>query len=231
MRITKMDSMHLCWAGWIDAANIAVDSIEPYADVLGFAGQGTFTGGSIENRLKLMLETLSKVTPVMDQLNAKLDVMGKELGQIDEKRYPEMVKGQLVRERIVAIKQVAAGASQVLTQARPVFEVLPSLAGADGKRKKCRVLFQSDNELPNRWFYDCFCNNVCARWSCDSRSIRRYCRLDKKFKTNRDSSYFEKIFKTETKWNLRDMNLSQIISTRWISFGPICPNFQARQRH
>lgn len=206
------DGQHAFVAGQagIDAANIAVDSIEPYADVLGFAGQGTFTGGSIENRLKLMLETLSKVTPVMDQLNAKLDVMGKELGQIDEKRYPEKMKDQPVRERIVAVKQVAAGASQALTQARPVFEVLPSVAGADGKRKKYLVLFQNDNELrPTGGFMTAFATLYVQDGVVTPDRSEDIYELDKKFKNKPPiPEILKKYLKTETKWNLRDMNMS-----------------------
>ena len=67
----------------LEAADVALQAIEPYADVLGFSGAGTFTGGSVENRIQLALATLPKIMPVMDQLSGKLENVQSELAQID----------------------------------------------------------------------------------------------------------------------------------------------------
>jgi hypothetical protein len=54
------------------AALKSVEAVTPYADVLGFSGEGSFTGGTAEDRLKLVLQTLDKVTPVLDNIAGDL---------------------------------------------------------------------------------------------------------------------------------------------------------------
>ncbi|MBI5151156.1 MAG: DUF4012 domain-containing protein [Candidatus Pacebacteria bacterium] len=206
------DGEHALNAGeaGVEAAKIAVNAVEPYADVLGFTGAGTFTGGSIENRLKLIIATLSKVTPVVDDLTAKLDVVGKELGQIDEKRYPESFRGTMIRERIVTMKKLSAGASQAVIEAKPVLEVLPAIAGGDGHRKKYLVLFQNDNELrPTGGFMTAFSTMFVEDGRVTPERSDDIYELDKKFRNKPEiPPILKQYLKTETRWNLRDMNLS-----------------------
>src|SRR3989304_6226040 len=47
----------------LEAASILTEAITPYADVLGLQGQGTFLGGTAQERIAKTIETLSKVTP------------------------------------------------------------------------------------------------------------------------------------------------------------------------
>lgn len=206
------DGQHAITAGdaGVDAAQIAVKAVEPYADVLGFSGEGTFTGGSIENRIKLMLGTLSKITPVVDELSAKLDVMGKELAQIDERRYPETFRGQPLRQRIVTAKKLAAGASQAVVEAKPVLEVLPYIAGADGQRKKYLVVFQNDNELrATGGFMTAYATLFVEDGKVTPEKSDDIYELDKKFRNKPEiPAILKQYLKTETRWNLRDMNLS-----------------------
>ena len=194
----------------VNAVKIAVQAVEPYADVLGFSGKGSFTGGSIDNRLKLMLGTLSKVTPVVDELSAKLDVVGKELAQIDEKRYPESFRGMAIRQKIVTAKEMSAGASQALEQAKPVLQVLPSIAGADGKRKRYFIVFENNNELrPTGGFMTAFASLLVEDGRVTPERSDDIYQLDQKFKNKPEiPPILKKYLTTETRWNLRDMNLS-----------------------
>ncbi|MEK7458591.1 MAG: DUF4012 domain-containing protein [Patescibacteria group bacterium] len=194
----------------MNAAKIAVQAVEPYADVLGFSGKGSFTGGSIDNRLKLILGTLSKVTPVVDELGAKLEIVGKELAQIDEKRYPESFRGTAIRQKIVTAKEVSAGASQALEQAKPVLQVLPSIAGADGKRRRYFILFENNNELrPTGGFMTAFATLLVEDGRVTAERSEDIYQLDIKFKNKPEiPPILKKYLTTEKRWNLRDMNLS-----------------------
>src|SRR4030042_6596677 len=45
----------------LEGASILAEAVTPYADVLGLEGQGTFLGGTAQERLAKAIETLSKV--------------------------------------------------------------------------------------------------------------------------------------------------------------------------
>lgn len=194
----------------LEAGEIAIAAIEPYADVLGFSGAKTFTGGSVENRIQLALATLSKIGPDIDKIVQKLDVVGAELNKIDEKRYPEEFRGRKVREQIVAVKQLAGGASSAITELRPVLEVLPDLAGANGMRRKYFVLFQNDNELrPTGGFMTAFAKLFVEKGVVTPEKSDDIYELDKKFaKKPPIPEILKQYLTTEKKWNLRDMNIS-----------------------
>jgi len=124
-----------------------VEAITPYADVLGFAGEGTFTGGTAEDRLKLILETIDKISPILDDITAELKTVQTELVEIDPSRYPEKIQEQEVRSYIITARDSAQTAIDSVTQYRPILEQLPEIMGAKGDRKKYLILFQNDNEL------------------------------------------------------------------------------------
>ena len=194
----------------LEAADVALQAIEPYADVLGFSGAGTFTGGSVENRIQLALATLPKIMPVMDQLSGKLENVQSELSQIDERRYPESFRGMVIREKITSAKAFAAGAKEVVTQGKPVLEVLPDIAGATGKRKRYFILFQNDNERrPTGGFMTAFATLLVENGHVTPERSDDIYELDKKFRNKPEIPAILKTYlKTETRWNLRDMNLS-----------------------
>ncbi|HAU99190.1 MAG: hypothetical protein UX04_C0001G0114 [Microgenomates group bacterium GW2011_GWF2_45_18] len=205
------DGEHTMNAGQtaIEVGELALQAIEPYADVLGFAGEGTFTGGSVENRIQLALTTLDKVMPVMDQISTKLDTINTELSMIDENRYPESVRGISIRSKITKAKQLSAQASVAIKEGRPVLEVLPSVGGADGKRKRYLVIFQNDKELrATGGFMTAYAfifveNGVVTQEKSDD-----IYELDKKFAKKPAIPEILKVgLTTEKKWNLRDMNI------------------------
>ena len=211
----------------LDAAEMAIVSIEPYADVLGFSGSGAFTGGTVENRIQLALATLSKIGPNIDQIISKLNIVGTELNKIDEKRYPIEFRGQKIRENIVMVKDVSKNASQAITEFKPVLDVLPDLAGATGKRKKYFVLFQNDNELrPTGGFMTAYARLNVEKGVVSPESSDDIYELDKRFtKKPEIPPILKRYLTTEKKWNLRDMNISpdfkESIETFWKYYSTI----------
>jgi hypothetical protein len=188
----------------------SVGAITPYADVLGFKGQGTFTGGTAEDRLKLILQTLEKVNPVLTDVSKDLETVKSELSQIDEKRYPETFQGKPVRQYITQAHEVSGGAYTLLTQFRPALEQLPDIAGGNGKRKKYFILFENDNELrPTGGFLTAYSIIYVENGKVAPDKSDDIYALDKKFKKQIPiPPILGKYLTTEKKWNLRDMNTS-----------------------
>src|SRR3989344_3699089 len=78
----------------LEAASTFTEAITPYADVLGLSGQGTFLGGTAQERLAKAIETLAKVTPQIDQVGQKLATAKTQLDQIQSWRYPNFLPGK-----------------------------------------------------------------------------------------------------------------------------------------
>ena len=130
----------------VQAGRILVDSITPYADVLGFKGQGSFMGGTAEDRIAKIVQTLEKITPQVGEVAAKLTSAQTELEKIDPQRYPESFKGQEVRIRLTEARDLVAEAVAGVTEARPILNVLPKMLGYPDS-KDYLVIFQNDGEL------------------------------------------------------------------------------------
>src|SRR3990167_3173945 len=64
------DAQHLIKAGFhgLSAAKVLLDSIEPYVDVLGLKGKGTFVSGTASQRIETAVTTMGKITPHIDDL-------------------------------------------------------------------------------------------------------------------------------------------------------------------
>lgn len=194
----------------ISAAEKSLNAIVPYADVLGFSGEGTFTGGTTEDRLKVILETLDKITPVIDDISKDLSDVEKYLAEIDETNYPENLRGRPVRSYIIQAKELSSGAVTAVTEYRPVLEQLPSVAGGKGVRKKYLILFQNDNELrPTGGFLTAYATIFIENGKVEAEKSDDIYELDKKFKKNIPiPEALGRYLTTEKRWNLRDMNIS-----------------------
>lgn len=205
------DGLHGLAAGkaGLSAAQKSVDSITPYADVLGFNGAGTFQGGTTEDRLKIIIETLQKVTPELDTISKDLETVQTELAAINPNRYPEQFRGTEVRSNIVKAQEFSTGAVTALTEFRPVIERLPSIAGGTGKPRKYLVLFQNDNELrPTGGFLTAYAVIKVENGKVTPEKSDDIYELDKKFNGKLPiPPALGKYLTTEKYWNLRDMNI------------------------
>ncbi len=192
------------------AGTKSLEAITPYADVLGFTGEGTFTGGTAEDRLKVVLQTLQKITPVLDSIGGDLEKVKTEMAQIDAKRYPENLQGKPVRSYVIQAQNLSAGAASALTDFRPVIEQLPAIAGAeDGKRKKYFILFMNNNELrPSGGFLTAYSIIFVENGKVTPEKSDDIYELDKKYRKKLPiPEKLGKYLTTEKSWNLRDMNI------------------------
>lgn len=187
----------------------SIEAVTPYADVLGFTGEGSFTGGTAEDRLKIVLETLDKVSPELDAISAELQTAQAELAEIDPQDYPEEVRGQEVRGLIIQAQELLNGATEAVTQYRPILEQLPAMMGGQGERKKYLVLFQNDNELrPTGGFMTAYATVFIEDGKVTPEKSDDIYALDQRFNQRipiPDS--LGRYLTTERYWNLRDMNI------------------------
>ena len=129
----------------ISAANTLTEAIIPYADVLGLKGQGTFLGGTAQERLAKAIETLSKVTPQVDEVGNNLAEARDQVDQIKSWRYPNFLPGK-PGAKIEQAQNTIDQLETFLVDTKPLLVVLPQIMGQEGE-KKYLVLFQNDAEL------------------------------------------------------------------------------------
>lgn len=142
------DAKHLLSAGsyGINAGQIFVDAVKPYADVLGLNGGGSFTGGTAQQRIQLAVTTMSKVTPKIDEISQQLALARQEIDQVNPNHYPPIFGGQKIRDDLTNLKTIADEGTTFISQAKPLIKVLPSLLG-EPTEKKYLIIFQNDKEL------------------------------------------------------------------------------------
>lgn len=143
------DSQHLTKAGFygLSAARLFINSIEPYADVLGLKGKkGSFVEGTASERIRTAVTTMGKITPHIDDIAVQMEGARKEIDAVDENRYPAFFGGEKIKNGLFQVKQLVDQGVTFVSDARPLIKILPSLLG-DPTDKKYLVLFQNDKEL------------------------------------------------------------------------------------
>ncbi len=130
----------------VSAGKITVDTLIPYADLLGLKGKSTFVAGSADERLKMAVETLDKVVPNLDKIAEQIAVVDKELEQIDPQRYPEKIGSTTVRSQLQMAKDIFLETASLFVEAQPFLRKLPDILGLK-EPKNYLVIFQNDAEL------------------------------------------------------------------------------------
>jgi len=129
----------------LEAASTFTEAITPYADVLGLKGQGTFLGGTAQERLAKAIETLSKVTPQIDAVGESLKKARSQVDQIQSWRYPDFLPAK-PGSKIKNIKNSIDQLESFIVDTKPLLLVLPEIMG-QSTEKKYLILFQNDKEL------------------------------------------------------------------------------------
>ena len=135
----------------LEAADIVIEAMEPYADLIGFAnGEGDQepeTGEkTAKDRIDIVVNSLPSLLPQLDSLSEKLVLINDELSYIDPEQYPEELRGNQVRSNIVKGLDIVDQTTHFVTQGRPLLEKAPGLLGLEEPRTYL-VLFQNDKEL------------------------------------------------------------------------------------
>lgn len=205
----------------INAGLKSVDAVTPYADVLGFTGaDASLAGGTAEDRLNVLLQTLDKVSPQLDSIAADLEVTRNELAEINPNRYPETIQGKNIRSNIIKAQETTDAATKALVEYRPVLEQLPSIAGAKDGRKQYLILFQNDNELrATGGFLTAYAIINIENGKVTPETSDDIYSLDQQFRKQIPiPEALGRYLTTESRWNLRDMNISPDFKTSMDQF-------------
>ena len=137
----------------LDAGDIVLVTVEPYADILGFKGakvQGLEAAGdgekTAQDRIDFLVKSLPSLIPKIDEISAKAKIVRNEVSLINSDRYPEKLKGKELRSNIKSAQDLVDEGTNLLVAGRPVIESAPYLLGMDSPRTYF-VLFQNDKEL------------------------------------------------------------------------------------
>lgn len=130
----------------LKAGNQTIDSVYPYADLIGFKkGQTSFSEKSAEDRLQTAVATLDKVLVNIDSISENIHQAEVRINSIDENRYPVAFGKTPVRATISSVKEQFSGISSLFVDAKPLLKNIPNLLGKD-KEKTYLILFQDDKE-------------------------------------------------------------------------------------
>ncbi len=141
------DAYHLANAGnyGLNAGQIAIDAIKPYADLLGLKGGHSFVGGSAQDRIQLAVLTMGKITPRIDDIEKQLTLTKSEIDAVDPNHYPAVFGGQKIRDQLTQLKTLTDESATFVEQAKPLIKVLPATLGEPDPQKYL-ILFQNDKE-------------------------------------------------------------------------------------
>lgn len=142
------DAYHLTQAGehGLNAAIILVGSVEPYADVLGLKGQGSFVGGTAQQRIETAVKTIGKITPRVDDISEELGIVRAEIDKVKSSHYPSLIFGKNARNTIDNLRTLTDQSVDLINGAEPLIKILPDILG-EPDEKKYLVIFQNDKEL------------------------------------------------------------------------------------
>ncbi len=130
----------------VNAAVITTESLIPYADVLGLKGEKSFAAGSAEERISLAIQSLGKVVPQIDTIEAELKAAQAKVDKVNPNRYPQVWKLKQVHDQLVELKALTNGAVVAVEDGKPLIKLIPQLLG-EKEEKKYLVVFQNDKEL------------------------------------------------------------------------------------
>jgi len=130
----------------VEAAVITTETLVPYADLLGLKGESTFTGGTAQDRIRLAVQTMGKVVPEIDKIEAQIVLAKKEMDYVNPNRYPQIGKLKDVHLMLAELKEGINGAVVAVGEGKPLIKALPELLG-ETEAKRYLVLFQNDAEL------------------------------------------------------------------------------------
>lgn len=189
-------------------AEQVVNVLLPYSDILGFKGEGSFEGGTTQDRIVLILETLEEIQAEIDDVENKLQEIADLSQKIDASRYPEKIAGRMLRQQILDAQTQITQAVNSYGDYKPIVAELAKMAGAR-EAQKYLILFQNDNELrPTGGFLTAYSIVRIDKGTVVPEKSGDIYDLDQKFRKNiAIPEELGKYLTTERYWHLRDMNI------------------------
>jgi len=226
------DGSHLVQAGLtgIDAAQIAIDAVKPYADILGLKGGKSFTGGSAQDRIQTAVLTLDKITPRIDDISTKLAQVQQEIDQVDPNHYPSFLGGGKIKDQLTQVRTITDEAATFVTQAKPLIKVLPQVLGAD-KDQKYMIVFQNNAERrPTGGFLTAYAIFRISKGKIHVETSNDIYTLDNTIADKQVAPrLLQKYLPAIPLWNLRDTNVSPDFTVSMETFGNLYKKSSAYQ--
>lgn len=192
----------------LDLAEQVVEDVLPYSELLGFAGEGSFEGGTTQDRIVLILQTIEEIQPTIENIEQKLQEIADLSQTIDASRYPEQISNHPVRQEIIKAQEQITQVVHTFSDYRPIMSELAKMAGAE-EAQKYLVLFQNDNELrPTGGFLTAYSIVKVDKGQVIPEKSGDIYDLDLKFRQNTAiPQELGRYLTTERYWHLRDMNI------------------------
>jgi hypothetical protein len=192
-------------------AEISLDAITPYADIIGLKGISSSGDGAktTEDRIYFIINTLEKLQPQLESIGQHLETAKTQMDQIDPARYPEEIRGIAVRQMLTQAISLLDQAASLTNDARPLLESAPYMLGMDSPRKYLMIM-QNDAELrPTGGFMTAYALVSISKGRFTILDSDDIYALDNKFtKKITAPAPILKYLPKVPYWNLRDMNLS-----------------------
>lgn len=230
--VYEVDAVHLVRAGeaGLEAAEIVVAAVEPYADIIGLSSSHEEGGGekTAEDRIDFVVSTIEKVTPEIEKIGEKLAIAKREIDQVDPNRYPPSFRGQKIRKPLSELIALVDQAALLTSEAKPLLEKTPWLLGIDEPRRYL-ILFQNDGELrPTGGFMTAYALLEVDKGKLAPLLSEDMYALDARFTPTERApealtSYIAFPYGQDPRWRLRDMNISPDFK---VSMQQFIENFQ-----
>lgn len=193
-----------------DAVDKLIVAIEPYSDLLGFKADAKklIEVKSIEDRIVFLVNTLGKISPELDKISGNLETAKVALNKINPNRYPENIMGKNIRSKVLDIQQSVNDSSNIVSQAKPLISLLPTLLG-DPDSKMYMLLLQNDGEIrPTGGFMSAYAFIKVTKGKIEPLSSFNIYDLDAKFTKRLPAPDPIKKYLNESVWYIRNQNLS-----------------------
>ncbi|MBP8591228.1 DUF4012 domain-containing protein [Candidatus Shapirobacteria bacterium] len=207
----------------LEAANLALEAIYPYADILGFetAPEASSAGETTQDRIDFLLQSSHDLAGRIEAINEQLKLADEQIGQIDPSVLPEEFRGLKIQEEAIKFKEIFEEIIPLTGGLRPVLENLPYFLGKT-KKMTYLVLFQNDAELrPSGGFLTAYAILEAEDGKFTPVSSHDIYDLDGRFNKRIEAprpirDYLPNVYY----WNLRDMNLSPDFKVSMETFYP-----------
>jgi hypothetical protein len=215
----------------LNAGEIVLTAVEPYADLLGFKeGSGNVlaakTGAqTTQERIDFVIKTIPDLIPKIDSISSNVKIIQGELSEINPDRYPENFKGRPIRAQMKSAQSLINEAATFIVNGKPFLESAPYLLGMDTPRTYL-LLFQNDKELrPTGGFLTAYAIMKVEKAKFNPVSSSDIYSLDAQYKPSIKApapivKYIKGPYVLSQNWRLRDMNWSPDFAVSMETFIP-----------
>lgn len=224
------DAVHFSKAAGyeLQAAEVLVNSLDPYKDEIGL--NGTPTPG--QDKIAQFVKILDKTLPHIDQVEPQLKQAADEVASIDVNKYPETFGRYRLRSQVETGKNfINRSPMHAITEAKDALMLAPSALGEPSK-KTYLLLFQNDKELrPTGGFLTAYAYLTLDKGRLTSSESDDIYRLDEKLLNVCKSKICpltppaplvkylpEADGRVRTAWSMRDSNISPDVPTSMTQF-------------